>query len=405
MKRNKWFMFFILYISACAVSLNQFKVPPIMGVLAEQFGVGIPQIALLMTAFSVVGIILALPSGVLVSKLGVKTLGVGVLCCLAAGSVLGALSGSNFTLLLIGRVIEGFANAFMLMLGILLINLWFEPKKVGMPTGLFTTFPAIAPLIMLNIGGSIAASAGWQSLWWGGAVMAAVCAVLFAVVIQVPAPDPDEAVGPVEKTSVWAAFGNGRAWLLAIIQGSIAFVLFAFLTIYPQIFEGFYGLSAARAASLSSLSGLFGLVTCIASGAIIQKTGKPAIINLISCIGLVATCALTFALGSSTALYVAHIFVCSLCTGLVIPAVLAAAPTVAKSPVQIGATIALVNFVYYIGVAIGAPVISSAAAGGAHWKGALLPLVGVAVLSLVACVVYQLSSARQKAEVPAAEAV
>jgi predicted MFS family arabinose efflux permease len=395
-------MFIVLYLAACAVSLNQFKVPPIMGLLAEQFSVGIPQVALLMTAFSIVGIVLALPSGLLVEKIGIKPLGIGVLICLAIGSAIGALSGGNFTILMIGRVIEGFANALILMLGILLISRWFEPSKVGMPIGLFTTFPAIAPLIMLNIGGGIAAAYGWQSLWWGGTALAAIAVILFAFVIEVPAveaaPAPEQGQAP---PSVWAAFGNGRAWLLGITQGVVAFVLFAFLTIYPQIFESFYHLAADKAASLSSLSGLFGIIVCVASGVIIQKTGKPALINLISLAGLVVTCALTFSLGNgagSQGLYMVHIFACSLFTGLVIPAVLALAPTVAKTPAQAGATVAMVNFIYYIGVAIGAPVVSTAAAGGTNWKAALLPLVGVAVLGLASCIVFQLAGKAAKSK-------
>jgi predicted MFS family arabinose efflux permease len=399
MKRNKWLLFIVLYLSACAVSLNQFKVPPIMGELSQQFSVGIPQVALLMTAFSLVGIILALPSGILVEKLGIKKLGVGVLLCLAAGSAIGALAGTNFTILMLGRVIEGFANALMLMLGILLINRWFEPDKVGMPTGLFTTFPAIAPLIMLNIGGGIAATAGWNSLWWGGAAYAALCAVLFALFIEVPEIEVPPVPNGTQPPSVWAAFGNGRAWLLAIAQGSCAFLLFAFLTAYPQIFEGFYKLPAAKANSLSSLSGLFGLIICIISGALVQMTGKPALINTISFAGLTVSCGLTFTLGSSTALFVAHIFAISLFTGLVIPAVLAVAPTVAKTPLHIGPTIAMVNFVYYIGMAIGAPLVSQAGGGSAGWPGALTLLIAIAALGLVACGIFQFSGARTSTRV------
>jgi predicted MFS family arabinose efflux permease len=398
MKRNKWLMFIVLYLSACAVSFNQFKVPPIMGVLAETFGVGIPQVALLMTAFSVIGIILALPAGILVGKIGIKKLAVGILICLTVGSVIGALAGTSFTVLMVGRVIEGFANALILMLGILLITRWFEPTKIGVPIGIFTTFPAVAPLVMLNIGGGIVAAHGWQILWWGGAIFAAFCVVIFALCIEVPAIDAPPQQPGTAQPSIWSAFGNARAWLLGITQGVVAFVLFAFLTIYPQIFAGFYKLPAASAASLSSLAGLFGLIICIASGAIIQKTGKPAIINLVSLAGLVVSCALTFALGTSTALYVAHIFAISLFTGLVIPAVLAIAPGVAKNPAEAGPAVGMVNFIYYIGVAVGAPLVSSAAKGGADWPAALAPLVVVAVLGLLSTIVFQLASRPAKTQ-------
>jgi predicted MFS family arabinose efflux permease len=394
MRKNKWFMFFVLYFSACVVAINQFKVPPIMAVLAENFSVGIPQIALLMTAFSIIGIVITLPSGLLVEKIGVKPLGVGVLVCLVIGSIIGALSGTNFTLMMIGRIIEGSADALILMLGILLIDRWFEPNKVGVPTGIFTTFPAVAPLIMLNIGGSITESLGWQALWWGGAVIAAIAAILFITVVKVP--DIRQAVIPVngKLPSVMSAFGNRRAWLLAIVQGAAAFTLFTFLTVYPLIFEGYYGLSLSEASRLSSLSGLIGIFVCILSGILIQKTGKPALINIISFAGLLITCSLTLSLGSSTAAFIAHIFAVSIFSGLLITSVLALAPSVAKTPMQAGAIVAMVDFIYYIGMAAGAPIVTSAIE--IDWQFILIPLVGVAALGFIATLMYQLASRKVK---------
>lgn len=393
MKLNKWVMFIALYISACAVSFNQFKVPPIMGVLAEKFSVPIPDVALLMTAFTIVGIVLALPAGLLVQKVGIKPLGIGVLLCLTAGSALGALS-TNFTMLLVSRVLEGCANALILMLGIMLINLWFEPSKVGVPTGIFTTFPALAPLVMFNIGAQITQSTGWQTLWWGGTVFALVAVVLFLLCIRVPRVEAPPLAEGEKAPSILAGFANGKAWLLALSQGVIAFLLFTFLTIYPQIFMGYYGLDDITANYVASFNGLFGVFVCILSGVLIQRTGKPALITTISFVGLVVSVALTFMLGESVNIYIVHVLAVSLFTGLVIPAVLAVAPAIAKTPLHIGATIALVNFVYYIGMAMGAPLITGMAETGG-WTSTLVPLVGAAALGLLAAIVFMVTNRKK----------
>ena len=395
MKINKWLMFVALYVSACAVSFNQFKVPPIMGVLAEEFKVSIPEVALLMTAFTIVGIILALPAGLLVGKIGIKPLGIGVLCCLAAGSLLGAFS-TSFTMLLVSRILEGCANALILMLGIMLISNWFAPEKVGVPIGVFTTFPALAPLVMLNIGAPISAQFGWQSLWWGGAALAALAILLFAMLIQVPAAAPDAAPQGEKPPSILAGFSNGRAWLLAIAQGAVAVLLFTFLTIYPLIVEGRYGLPTLEANGIASTSGLFGIFVCILSGVLIQKTGKPALITAISFILLTVTVAFTFMLGDNTTVYIVHVLAVSLFTGLVIPAVLAIAPAIAKTPLQIGVTVALVNFVYYIGMAAGAPAVTAVVdASQGQWAPAVVPLVAAGLLGAVASLVF-LALSRKK---------
>jgi predicted MFS family arabinose efflux permease len=394
MKKNKWLLFVVLYICGLVVSFNQFKVPPIIPELAAQFNADIPTISLLMSAFSLMGIVLALPSGIIVAKTGVKKLGAFVLICLAVGSALGAVAGGNFTILMTGRIVEGLANALFLMIGIILINLWFEPGKVGLPTGIFTTFVGVGQLVMFNIGKSIELQFGWGFLWWGGAVLAVLAILLWVFVIEVPQIEPPPLPEGVKPPSILSAFGNGKAWLLAVAQGCTAFLLFAFLTLYPVIFEQFYHIPGPEANGLSSLAGFFSLPVCIVSGLLVQVTGKPAVINTTSFVGLVATCSLTFVLGDATFAYIAHVFAVSLFTGMTITAVMAVAPSVARTPLHIGPTIAMVNFVYFIGVTAGAPVVSSA--GIPEWTGALVPLVAASVLGLVACIVFQLASRKKQ---------
>jgi hypothetical protein len=81
-------------------------VTPIMPVLMDTFHITLPQAGSLMSILALVGLILALPAGIILQKLGTKVSGLVALAFTGAGAVMGALSGS-FEMLMVSRVLEG----------------------------------------------------------------------------------------------------------------------------------------------------------------------------------------------------------------------------------------------------------------------------------------------------------
>ena len=58
-KNNKWLMFLILLISAITVGVSQLKIAAVMQDVAAALGVSTTQAALLMSVFTIAGIVLA----------------------------------------------------------------------------------------------------------------------------------------------------------------------------------------------------------------------------------------------------------------------------------------------------------------------------------------------------------
>lgn|GEM_PF-611948 len=384
--KNRWLQFFVLYFSALAIGLNQFKVPPIMGNIAQAFQVDITSVAWLMSVFTVAGIILSIPSAKLLGKIGPKKMGIILILLLAVGSLIGAIA-PNFTILLISRIIEGISFAWIMLLGMVLISCWFKPEEMGIPTGIFVTFPALAPFITYRFGAQIAANTAWNSLWYIGAGIAAIALLLFIITIKVPKMESGPQAVAGEPISFIEAFKNGKSLILGIMQGMVAFVLYNYLTLYPQIFTNFYNVDPLKANSYSSIFGLFALVMCILSGVIISKAKKTNMIIFISFIGLAISVALTFKL--TPGLYIVHTLLIAIFASLIIPSVMTLAPIVAKKPSLIGYSVGIVNFFYYIGAFISPPIITNiVAANNGNWPSANLLLVGVTVCGILVSLIY-----------------
>ena len=74
--RYGWVVVAVVVLASVSASLNQFKVPPLVPVLMDAFGIGLSQTGLLMSVFAATGVILALPVGLILRRLGVRTTGV-----------------------------------------------------------------------------------------------------------------------------------------------------------------------------------------------------------------------------------------------------------------------------------------------------------------------------------------
>ncbi len=61
--RRAWLILAVLLLFSIAAPLNQSKVPPILPILMEAWGLPVGQAGLLMSLFAVTGLVLALPAG------------------------------------------------------------------------------------------------------------------------------------------------------------------------------------------------------------------------------------------------------------------------------------------------------------------------------------------------------
>jgi predicted MFS family arabinose efflux permease len=382
--KNRWGYVLVVYLAGISISLGQFQIVPIMGEVAGAVGAGPVQLGWLMSIFSLAGVVLAIPGGKILAKIGSKNLLLVLMAALFLGNVIGALSG-NYYLLLASRVIEGISFALIITTGLVMISGWFKGVGgIAAAIGLFTTSPPVAQFaVMLGVPAIVKASGGnIKSVWWLIAGIAALCFILVKFILP-PAPPEEFAEPSGEKPLFRDAAKNGKVWLMAISHGCIAFIIFSYAYCYPAIFQNVYSLSSETANNYASLSGIFGIFFGITCGILIEKVGKPYAISFVGRIGIIVTVALTLALGTSSLAYIIHILAIALFGGgICMTANLVIGPTLAKSPAHIGYTMSLINMLFYIGSVACSPVMLGLATGPG-WSTAILVVVIVGIVATV----------------------
>lgn len=365
------------------ISLSQLKVPPVMNELSESLHVSLSSLSWLMSIFTLSGIFIAIPGGMIVSKIGAKKLLLIITGCLVLGNLLGALV-SNFYLLLVTRAIEGISFSTIVMIAVVLISYWFkDSKNSGTALGIFTTFSALGSLIGMNIFAPMAQVFGTTSLWYFTAALAFILFLLFLWFID--EPESKDIAEAKNMDMFREAIQNRKIWLLAVMQGSMAFVLFTFISVYPLLFIDYYGLSENIANFYASLFGLLGLPFGILAGYLMDKTTKPGVIILLAFMVMTLACLSAAYLSRST--YVLQVFLLSAAASLASSAVTIMVPRIVKQGELIGYSMSIVNLLYYLGIFAGAPIITKSIEL-LSWKAGLFILTIIAFMGVITAAIF-----------------
>ena len=273
-----WVILAVVWLASVAASLNQFKVPPLIPMLMDAFRLDLTQAGMLMSVFALAGLVLALPAGLILQRLGPKTAGIIAVVCLVIGSGWGALTTSAGPLLA-SRFLEGVGFGLIAVIGPAVIALWFPPERRGMPMGIWATWVPVGSVVMFNLAPALGTALGWQAVWWSGAGFAMVALLLYWPLVRVPTPARDRRHEPLNSIAgpsptFGAALANRSIWLLGLEFACFNIVLIGLFTYFPTFLAEVRGYSLAQAAFIASLSTLVALGSAPLAGWLSDHMGS-----------------------------------------------------------------------------------------------------------------------------------
>ncbi len=270
--RRAWLVFAVVYVASTVAPFNQYKVPPHIPVLLAELHLTPIEAGLLMSVFSLSGLVLALPAGLLFRHFGQRVVGTAAVACTGLGSAVGALA-PNSTVLLVGRFLEGVGMGMTAVFALVTITAWFPPARRDLPMGIFTTWIPVGQFLIFLIGPRVYDLAGWRAVWWLGAVAALLCATLFAFVVRLPANS-----ALTRSRSGGAPFSRimrePGPWLLALAFSSFHIARTVFATWTPTYLVTVHEWTLQRAADTVSLFYLVSIPAALPVGWIIGWLGS-----------------------------------------------------------------------------------------------------------------------------------
>lgn len=389
-----WVVLFALYMATLASPLNLFKLPPVMTIIVERFQLTGAQSGDLMSIFSIMGFVLAIPAGYILKRFGIKLTGLVSVGAVAIGSAVGAMADTP-RMLFVGRFIEGVGMGLIMVAAPLAISLWFPAEKRALPTGLWASSVGIGNIVTLVLAPSLAVAYGWQAVWWAGAIFSAVAFVLFALLFRLPRKEemyetPAPAPAAEEKPpSLLKGMANRSFWMISISFGCYNLVTMAmcsFLPTFLQIERG-YSLTFEKgllmnASFVTAFIMLASIFSGPGGGRLSDRIGKRKMMILIPYILMTLTFLVPFTVTGW--MIPTYMLVFGIFGGPLAPVLLASVPEVTPKPQLIGIGMSVAAVGQNIGMYIGPALFIRIQESSGSWATAGYWMIPICVLGILA---------------------
>jgi len=213
---------FAMLLFGTAIATIQFKVPVVMGDIMVNMNMDASAASWLMSIFTFVGIILAVPTGALAKKFGPKKMLLAAAGIIVVGSLIGAFAG-NGTILIVSRAIEGVAFIFVTICGPLAVQKYVAPDKIGSATGIWALWVCMGSVVGGVLTPTLYNATGFVGVW----VIYACAAVVFAIGVAIFVKHPGKALE--EATAAAEAAEEEKVSYSELFKPNILLFFFAFL--------------------------------------------------------------------------------------------------------------------------------------------------------------------------------
>lgn len=270
---NTYLVAAILMMVGSSVVLHLFKVPTIMGDIAKDTGIANP--AILMSVFTFVGIIFAVPAGILANKFGSKTLCIVACLLVGLGSIIGGMTHSG-DVLLVSRAIEGIGYIFISVAAPITVASYVNPKDIGVAMGVWAIWMSVGQIISFNLTRALFGVMSWNNIWFIYAIITIALSVILGLYVKKPtlatplgltdAPKPEDLV----ETGQWGKLLHNRDFMCLVL----AFLIFNYLIIQTVTFIPQFAVSTGLMGNMeAAFAGTILMIGSIVGSPIIGKLG------------------------------------------------------------------------------------------------------------------------------------
>jgi MFS family permease len=180
--------------------------------LTADLGLNAADLGLLTSMYFMVFAAVQLPCGVLIDRYGPRLVDSTLLLIAGAGSLLFALAGGVWALML-ARALIGLGVAVGLMAGLKAIVLWFPPERIALANGWLIMLGALGALSATGPAELLVQGLGWRGLF---AVLAAsTAAVALLILLIVPEKETAPTATRAAGIGLFTIYRDPRFWRIA----------------------------------------------------------------------------------------------------------------------------------------------------------------------------------------------
>jgi predicted MFS family arabinose efflux permease len=345
-----------------------------------EFDIGLSSSGMLMSVYGLTGLVLTLPAGFVMQRLGMKAVSIIAFGCMIAGAALGALS-RGFGMLLFSRMLEGVGNVLIFIMTPALIAMWFPPARRGLPMGIWASSTPVGNILTWLVIPRLVASIGWRGAWWVSGAFTALIFILFWVLMR-PAPVEDRPAGR-DLSKLKDLLRSKSIWLVSLSWFFWIAVQTSLYTFYPTFLTGEAGFSMVHVGSLFSLVSMIRMINNPLSGWLSDLIGSRKVVAVVGASLYLPIFVLLFR--ASPEVIPALMLLMGFFSSVVPVMIMASVPDATGDPALAPMGMAIVQFGFNVSISIGSPVFGGLVER-TSWSGASMLFAPLILFSMIAIV-------------------
>lgn len=252
--KERWICFWALFFYGFTTSFTLFKASSVLTYIAEDLAIASADIGMVMTSFSIAGLILAYPGAWIMRKFGLKSSVMVVVILSLIGTLIGSFA-QTAGLFLFSRAIEGVAYGLFSVMGPNLMPRLFPMKKLGLVMGIWSLWMPVGSVCAFVITPLMFGAFGWRSVWIFCVIIQAIAGLCLLGFMKTSAIPENEIVdGDVTKKR-----DTSKNFFFAAIMMQVAFTAWCYIYLsninglYPTFLQQVKGLSVFDSSMLPTV--------------------------------------------------------------------------------------------------------------------------------------------------------
>ena len=290
MRRMQWIALVMLVISGTVNYLDRSALAIGNPEIRQELGLSATEMGVLLSAFLVSYAFAQLPAGLLVDRVGPRTLlGTGLAVWSLAQTVAGFVT--SFTQFWWARVFLGIGEAPQFPTGARVVSDWFNVKDRGFPTGVFNSASSVGPALAPPILTALMLAYGWRVMFIAMGVAGLMVAAIWFLVYRDPsryatAADEDfirdgaPAETPVTLRSWARLFRFRTTWGMVVGNFCFGYLTWIYFAWLPGFLEIQHHLSVARTGIFAAIPPFLGIFGSLFGGYVSDRLARAGVTPL-----------------------------------------------------------------------------------------------------------------------------
>ena len=257
---------------AFSVGLSMFAVGPVTPLIIAEYSINRSTASLLVSLIPFTHMLLGLPSGVLVSKMGPSN-GLLLAAVLASAPVFSFLS-LDYSILIFLRVVYAIGICLMFPAVISLVNQWFPANELPTFNGLFVISFSLATAVSTFTVVPIADMFGWSKALSMMGIMPLLGAALWLVVGYRKADNAQGESSSRNGIDIMGVVRDRNTMLIALADAGPYALMTATVAWLPAFYNEVRGMTLIEAGSMVGVMSVAGTLSLIASSILVLKVHK-----------------------------------------------------------------------------------------------------------------------------------